>query len=108
MPLHLGIARLLREGPVVNVMWVREKGAVHWIDWHFDNICKVGHLCSDVQGCVDFDLGCSTTFCSTAKSVLPISHPPKQNLAEGGNFQVKVNQIQQSEQMDHPAIVRLL
>ena len=59
-------------------------------------------------GWVDCDLGCSTTFCSTAQSVLPISHQPKQNLAEGGNSQVKVNQIQQSEQMDHPAIVRLL
>ena len=37
-----------------------------------------------------------------AKPLLPISHQPKQNQADGGTNKIKVNPTQLSDQMDHP------
>ena len=40
--------------------------------------------------------------CPLAQPVLPISHQPKQNQADGGTDQIKINLTQLSDQMDHP------
>ena len=43
--------------------------------------------------------------CPLAQPVLPISYQPKQNQAEGGKAQIKVNPTQISDQMDHPVCI---
>ena len=40
--------------------------------------------------------------CPAVQPLLPTSHQPKQNQAEGGTAKVKVNPTQLSEQVDHP------
>ena len=40
--------------------------------------------------------------CPAGQPLLPISHQPNQNQAEGGTPKIKVNPTQLSEQMDHP------
>ena len=41
-------------------------------------------------------------FGPAAQPLLPISHQPKQNQAEGGTNKIEVNPTQLSDQMDHP------
>ena len=43
--------------------------------------------------------------CPAAQSVLPISHQPRQNQAEGGTVKVKVNPTQLSDQMSLHVLV---
>ena len=43
--------------------------------------------------------------CPLAQPVVPISHQPKQNHADGGTAQIKVNPTQVYEQMGHPVVV---
>ena len=44
--------------------------------------------------------------CPGAQRVLPISHLPKQNQAEGGTAEIEVNPLQLSEQMPTPVFLR--
>ena len=44
-------------------------------------------------------------FGPAAQPLLPISHQPKQNQAEGGTNKIEVNPTQLSEQMDHPVVL---
>ena len=43
-------------------------------------------------------------FGPAAQPLLPISHQPKQNQAEGGTKKIKVNPTQLSDQMDYPVL----
>ena len=43
-------------------------------------------------------------FGPAAQPLLPISHQPKQNQAEGGTNKIEVNPTQLSDQMDHPVV----
>ena len=46
--------------------------------------------------------------CPSAQPVLPTSHQPKQNQAEGETAKIKVNPTQLSEQMDIPVNTMIL
>ena len=65
-------------------------------------VYRVGHL---VVLWVGLTLICYVPpSCPAAQPVLPISHQPKQNQAEGGTAEIKLNPTQLSKQMDHPVI----
>ena len=51
-------------------------------------------------GWVDFDLDVPPC-CLAAQPVLPISHQPRQNQAEGGSAKIKFNPAQVRQEMDH-------
>ena len=44
-------------------------------------------------------------YCPLAQPVLPISHQPKPNQADGGTAQIKFNPTRLSGQMDHPVLM---
>ena len=52
-------------------------------------------------GWVDFDLGVPP-YCPAAQPLLPHSHQPKQNWADGRITKIKVNPTQVLGQMNHP------
>ena len=59
------------------------------------------HLLANL-GWVDLDLGFSTILPKGAQPVLPISHQPGQNQAEGGTEKIKVNPTEVCQEMCHP------
>jgi len=63
---------------------------------------RVTHLLANL-GWVDLDLGCYT-LCPTAQPLLPNSHQPKQNRAEGGKAKIKINLTQVRQEMCHPVV----
>ena len=63
--------------------------------------CMVIHV---HLGCVDLDADTPSS-CPAAHALLPNTHQPKQNWADGGTPKIKVNPTQVLEQMNYPVVV---
>ena len=83
----------LREQPN-NLLWTNTDLFIE-----LELLSRVIHLLRDL-GRVEFDSDVPP-YCPAAQPLLPNSHQPKQNWADGGTTKIKVNPTQISEQMNH-------